>query len=124
MKKLPTMPKDAGKGYKTADWKNHANNYAAKMYKPSCATATRESYFNDVKIQNICGQYAVAWNQQLPKPPKEVLFIQCFVVEFLDRPGRDLFACERFIEGDYTKHNSNAGYVDLEGHRHTPQVGR
>jgi hypothetical protein len=51
-----------------------------------------------------------------------IIFIQAFVIEFLDRPGSPLFGCERFIPGKYIKHNSNASFVDHTENRMTPQT--
>jgi len=49
-------------------------------------------------------------------------------MEFPDREGKPWFAVERYIFGNdmygvgFTKHNTNAGFVDEDLHRVTPQV--
>lgn len=44
------------------------------------------------------------------------------VIEFIDRPGSPLFCIERFVEGDYVKHNSNSGFLEDKVKRLTPQT--
>ena len=61
-------------------------------------------------------------------PPKKILFIRAYALEFPNREGRPWFAVERFISGSdkygsgFTKHNTNSGFVDETLHRITPQV--
>ena len=53
---------------------------------------------------------------------KQVDIIQMCVLEFENRPLDDRFYhLEHYIEGRYTKYNSNSGFVD-ECIRFTPQV--
>lgn len=47
--------------------------------------------------------------------------MQMCVVELKDRPGSPLFHLEHYIEGKYTKYNSNSGFVRDDA-RLTPQV--
>jgi hypothetical protein len=51
-----------------------------------------------------------------------MIFINAFVIEFVNRPGSPLFGAERFIAGEYIKHNSNASFVDRTQNRMTPQT--
>jgi hypothetical protein len=59
---------------------------------------------------------------------KRLVFIRAYAMEFPDRIGSPWFAVEPFIAGtesygcDFTKHNTNAGFVDENLHPVTPQV--
>jgi hypothetical protein len=53
----------------------------------------------------------------------QVDIFQMSLLEFKDRPGRPLYHLEHFIEGEYTKYNSNSGFVD-EKMRLTPHVSK
>ena len=66
---------------------------------------------------------AKAWGARFDecKPPKQVDFLQAFLIQLPERPDKPLFACERVIEGEYVKHNNNSGFVE-EHHRSTPQA--
>lgn len=46
---------------------------------------------------------------------------QTAVIELSERLDKPLYCIERFIEGDYTKYNSNSGFVSPE-FRHTPHA--
>ncbi len=48
--------------------------------------------------------------------------MQMCVVEMTGRPGSPLFHLEHYIEGNYTKYNSNSGFVRDDNIRLTPQV--
>jgi len=37
-------------------------------------------------------------------------------------PMTGMFAVERFIEGQYLKHNNNSGFIENDQHRMTPQA--
>lgn len=47
--------------------------------------------------------------------------MQMCVLELKERPGTPLFHLEHYIEGKYTKYNSNSGFVRDDA-RLTPQV--
>jgi elongation factor 2 kinase len=96
----------------------YASNYVAKHYIDP--DVPRESYFNDVKLQMDAKLYAEMFNRH--NPPKKVDIFQVSVLEFKDRPGSPLYHLEHFIEGKYTKYNSNSGFVDDSELRHTPQA--
>lgn len=110
IKKLPTFGKNR-------DWR-HAHNYVAKSYIGS--HVDRETYFNDVKLQMDAKLWGEEYNRH--NPPKKVDVVQMCVLEFCERPpGGQLFHLEHFIEGKYTKYNSNSGFVE-EHLRLTPQA--
>lgn len=56
-------------------------------------------------------------------PPKKIDFLRMSVIELSD--GSGAYHMEAFIDGEYIKHNSNAGYVADESQagvsRRTPQ---
>lgn len=79
----------------------------------------RESYFEDVKMQTLCKQYADEYNNY--KPPKTVDFIKAWLLELPSRTDSPLAGVERFIHGPYRKHNNNFGFVSDE-ERNTPQA--
>jgi elongation factor 2 kinase len=79
----------------------------------------RESYFEDVKMQMLCKQYANKYNQY--NPPKTIDFIKAWLLELSSRPDKPLAGVERFIHGAYRKHNNNFGFVS-DDERNTPQA--
>ena len=95
----------------------HAPNFVIKEYMED--GATRDDYIMDVEMQMI----AKFWGEQfnLSNPPKKVDVLRASLIEFPDRPGSPIYACEAFMEGDYVKYNSNSGYVSEIG-RVTPQA--
>lgn len=97
--------------------KNKNTQYVVKF--PIKPTQERDSYFREVIMQTECQEYAQAYNKC--KPPKKVNFINAWLLELENRPGRPLCHAERFIVGKYRKHNNNFGYVSDE-ERNTPQA--
>ncbi|MES1909881.1 MAG: hypothetical protein MHM6MM_002568 [Cercozoa sp. M6MM] len=79
----------------------------------------RDTYFQDVAMQRVARLFAKRFNRY--KPPKRVAFVEAWVVELTDRPGKPLCAVEPYITGKYRKHNNNYGFVD-EAERSTPQA--
>lgn len=79
----------------------------------------REVYFEDVRLQMDAKLWGEEYNRH--KPPKKVDIMQMCVIEFTSRPNSPLYHLEHFIEGNYTKYNSNSGFVD-EHIRSTPQA--
>ncbi|TRY95356.1 hypothetical protein DNTS_016029 [Danionella cerebrum] len=99
------------------NWKS-ASNYVAKRY---METVARDVYFEDVKLQMEAKLWGEEFNRH--RPPKQVDIMQMCVVEMTGRPGSPLFHLEHYIEGKYTKYNSNSGFrsghqlivVDIQG---------
>ncbi|XP_064478566.1 eukaryotic elongation factor 2 kinase-like isoform X2 [Ornithodoros turicata] len=100
----------------TCNWATAAN-YVAKRY---LEPVEREVYFEDVKLQMDAKLWGEEFNRH--NPPKKVDIFQVSVIEFVNRPGRPLYHLEHFIEGKYTKYNSNSGFISSENMRLTPQA--
>jgi len=75
-----------------------------------------------MQAQMCAKQWAIEYNAQ--NTPKKVDFIEAFVVELVDRPGRPLVGMEQFVEGIFVKHNNNVGGVvaDRDSERATPNA--
>lgn len=100
----------------SSNWKS-ASNYVAKRY---METVDREVYFEDVRLQMEAKLWGEEFNRH--RPPKQVDIMQMYVVEMTSRPGSPLFHLEHYIEGKYTKYNSNSGFVRDDNIRLTPQA--
>ncbi len=94
------------------DW-HHASAYVAKEYKDA-AVGTRDTFERDCKVRAsaqpaVCRHSAPAdtsppqmqqdaklWGARYDalRPPKPVDFLQCFLLELVEREGRPIFACE------------------------------
>ncbi|XP_056325088.1 eukaryotic elongation factor 2 kinase isoform X2 [Danio aesculapii] len=98
------------------NWKS-ASNYVAKRY---METVDRSVYFEDVRLQMEAKLWGEEFNRH--RPPKQVDIMQMCVVEMTTRPGSPLFHLEHYIEGKYTKYNSNSGFVRDDNIRLTPQA--
>ncbi|XP_064620844.1 eukaryotic elongation factor 2 kinase-like isoform X4 [Lineus longissimus] len=97
------------------DWKK-AQNYVGKRYLQDVDNST---YMEDVVLQMDAKLWGEEFNRH--NPPKKVDIFQMSLLEFHDRPGKPLYHLEHFIEGEYTKYNSNSGFVD-EKMRLTPHA--
>ena len=107
-----------------------ACNYVAKAYQKDGVVDTSEeaklAVQNDVMLQYEAECWAKKYNDS--DPPNKIHFIRAYAIEFPDREGQPWFAVERYITGTdmygagYIKHNTNAGFVDTELRRVTPQV--
>ncbi|XP_073684465.1 eukaryotic elongation factor 2 kinase isoform X5 [Garra rufa] len=100
----------------SSNWKS-ASNYVAKRY---METVDRDVYFEDVRLQMEAKLWGEEFNRH--RPPKQVDIMQMCVVEMTSRPGSPLFHLEHYIEGKYTKYNSNSGFVRDDNIRLTPQA--
>jgi hypothetical protein len=114
--------------YQKLNW-HKAPNYVAKAYKNESNTwnpEDRDKVFDDIKLQYEADRWATKYNSHNPR--KKIHFIQCFAIEFFQRPGCPVLGCERFVDGrdefgaGFVKHNSNAGFVDHHESRMTPQT--
>jgi elongation factor 2 kinase len=109
---------------------NTASNYVAKCYLDSDGNLDTSDEGKQKVINDILLQYeSQCWAERFNNcdPPKKIVFIRAYAVEFPDREGSPWFAVERFISGfdsygvGFQKHNTNSGFVDEELHRYTPQ---
>jgi elongation factor 2 kinase len=130
LKKMATPPKSASNHrFHSYGW-TRASNYVAKCYHKGGEVDTSEeakqAVRNDIILQYEAAHWAEKFNQN--NPPKPIVFIRAYAIEFPDREGQPLFAVERFIAGTdsygvgFVKHNTNSGFVDVDLHRITPQV--
>jgi elongation factor 2 kinase len=130
MKKLAMPPQSASNHrFHKYGW-SRALNYVAKCYMEKgeiiVTKEGKDNVFTDVTLQYEAMHWAEKFNKS--NPPKKIDFIRSYAIEFVDRPGKPVFAVERFIAGHdpygngFVKHNTNSGFVDLEEHRKTPQV--
>jgi elongation factor 2 kinase len=112
---------------------SHASNYVAKAYMNNTkannidtSPQAKDAVRNDIQLQYEAQHWANKFNAT--HPPTKIDFIRAYAIEFPDRPHRPWLAVERFIAGTdvygcgFTKHNTNAGFVDPELRRVTPQV--
>jgi hypothetical protein len=105
---------------RTESWERASKNHFAKRFLPERGIP-EEAALDDVKLQMTAKYYAGEFNKWLP--PKKIDFLECSVLQMHQRPGKPLYFLEHFIStGSFEKHNSNAGYVNKEHERNTPQV--
>ena len=131
MKKRSTPPQSASNHrFHNYGW-TRASNYVAKAYQRDgevdCSEEAKAAVKNDIMLQYEASHWAELFND-IGQPPKKIVFIRAYAIEFPDREGQPWFAVERFIAGNdsygagFTKHNTNSGFVDEDLHRVTPQV--
>jgi elongation factor 2 kinase len=131
LKKRATPPQSAtNTRFHKYGWNQAACNYIAKCYQIDgeidTSETAKEAVRNDIALQYEASHWAERFNEG--QPPKSIIFIRAYAMEFPDRPGRPWFAMERFIAGHdvfgagFTKHNTNSGFVDEDLHRVTPQT--
>ncbi|KAN0045129.1 hypothetical protein ACTA71_006657 [Dictyostelium dimigraforme] len=102
----------------------NGTKFVLKLYKKEAEQqASRELYFEDVKMQMVCRDWGNKFNQK--KPPKKIEFLMSWVVELIDRsPSSNgqpiLCSIEPLLVGEFKKNNSNYGAVLTN--RSTPQA--
>jgi len=79
---------------------------------------TRAPYYGDVVVQSTAAALGAEYNSR--KPPKNVHFVDCWLLELVSRPGSPLCFVEPQLNGTYEKHNDNWGGVFST--RQTPQA--
>jgi elongation factor 2 kinase len=130
MKKRSPPPQSASNHrFHDYGW-TRASNYVAKAYQVNGKVDTSERAKNNVMNDIILQYESSHWSRKFNErdPPKKIIFIRAYAIEFPFREGNPWFAVERFISGTdmygaaFTKHNTNSGFVDDELHRYTPQV--
>ncbi len=80
---------------------------------------SKKVYFLDVEMQACARYYATLFNKF--EPPKKIDYVMAFIIQLCDREDKPLFGVEKYIDGDYRKHNNNFGFVSEE-ERNTPQA--
>lgn len=73
----------------------------------------------DVRMQTGAKEWAHRYNERSPRGAKRVDFLQSFLLEVkvpnttrgIRRSTRKVFYLEAFVQGQYVKHSSNAGFV-------------
>eukprot|EP00026_Physarum_polycephalum_P001004 Phypoly_transcript_01005.p1 GENE.Phypoly_transcript_01005~~Phypoly_transcript_01005.p1 ORF type:complete len:1229 (+),score=198.16 Phypoly_transcript_01005:490-3687(+) len=94
------------------------SKFVVKVYKKDAEQkASRELYFEDVKMQMVCRDWGNKFNQK--KPPKRIEFLMAWVLELVDRSPMVLCNMEPLLIGEFKKNNSNFGAV--LNTRSTPQ---
>jgi elongation factor 2 kinase len=130
MKKRSPPPQSASNHrFHNYGW-TRASNYVAKAYQKNDVIDISDEAKNNVRNDILLQYEASHWSQRFNErdPPKKIIFIRAYAIEFPDRPGKPWFAVERFISGSdsygvaFHKHNTNSGFVDEDLHRFTPQV--
>uniref|UniRef100_UPI0035901CF5 eukaryotic elongation factor 2 kinase n=1 Tax=Myxine glutinosa TaxID=7769 RepID=UPI0035901CF5 len=96
---------------------NAASNYVAKRY---IEKVSRETYFEDVRLQMEAKLWGEEYNRH--NPPKKVDIMQVCILELKKKQNQSIFHLEHYIEGKYIKYNSNSGFVRDENMRCTPQA--
>jgi hypothetical protein len=133
MKKRACPPREAtNTRFHRFGWKTSGLNYVAKAYlcpatgDVDCSERAKRQVRNDIVLQHEAQHWADRFNRS--GPPAQIMFLRAYAVELTQRPGRPWMAVERFITGrdsygaSFVKHNTNAGFVDRQLRRVTPQV--
>jgi len=79
----------------------------------------QKTYFVDVEMQCLAQKIAEEFNKR--KPPKQVFFLDAYLIKCLQRKGKPILAVEPYLHGKYVKHTNNFGFVSKED-RNTPQA--
>lgn len=90
-------------------WQNSPVEFVCKFAKD--ITTPKSVYYSDVEAQSVAVLYANKFNSLLPSHVQKIEFVPAFVLEFVDRPGRPVAGCEKYINGTFRKHNNNVGAV-------------
>lgn len=79
-----------------------------------------KTYLDDVATQQCARVYAKMYNMY--RPPKNVDFVDAYILALIDRPRSPLCAVEPYIDGTYKKHNNNWGFINNKHERNTPHA--
>ena len=99
----------------TSGWKAQTNKVAKEYIGIGSASYQKKKQFEmveklvrqDVKMQMEAKLIANRYNMQ--QPPKPVDILECHYL--ISNTARRLLFVENYVEGEYVKHNNNAGYV-------------
>jgi pSer/pThr/pTyr-binding forkhead associated (FHA) protein len=119
---METKPFDEGAMrlcYRMTDWTRPEGERDCVAKCAKDPEEPQHTYFVDIEMQSLCQYFSEEFNKK--NPPKKVEFVDCHLIECVERPGKSLYAVEPFMKGKYTKHNNNWGFVSPED-RNTPQA--
>ena len=102
MKKM-TPPPQSSSNHRFHDggW-TRASNFVAKAYldkngEIDTSNEAKTNVKNDILLQYEASHWSTRFNER--NPPKKIIFIRAYAIEFPDREGEPWFAVERFITG-------------------------
>lgn len=80
-----------------------ASNYVAKAYldengEVDTSNEAKNNVRNDILLQYEASHWSTRFNDH--EPPKKIIFIRAYAIEFPDREGKPYFAVERYIFGN------------------------
>ena len=102
MKKRSPPPQSASNHrFHNYGW-TRASNYVAKAYQDEkgeidTSDEAKQNVKNDILLQYEASHWADRFNRH--EPPKKIVFIRAYAMEFPDREGKPWFAVERYIFG-------------------------
>jgi len=102
MKKRSPPPQSASNHrFHDFGW-TRASNYVAKAYhnengEIDTSEEAKENVRNDILLQYEASHWSDRFNDY--DPPKKIIFIRAYAIEFPDRTGKPWFAVERYIFG-------------------------
>jgi len=122
--RLKLFPRHASAKH-IGDW-SYAENFLGKMYIKE-EIDNRAAVVEDVTMQMDCKKWADKFNLAASEmhTAARVDMIRIWALELIDRADKPMLCCERFIEGEYVKYNSNSGFIEETPHhtvRNTPQA--
>lgn len=103
MKKRSPPPQSASNHrFHQFGW-THASNYVAKAYHDEngdidVSEEAKAAVRNDILLQYEASHWSTRFNDH--DPPKKIIFIRAYAIEFPDREGKPWFAVERYIFGN------------------------
>ena len=102
MKKRSPPPQSASNHrFHDYGW-TRASNYVAKAYldenrEIDTSDQSKQNVRNDILLQYEASHWSSRFNDH--EPPKKIIFIRAYAIEFPDREGKPWFAVERYIFG-------------------------
>ena len=114
MKKRSPPPESASNHrFHDGGW-TRASNYVAKAYlTPDSEIDTSDQAKTNVKNDIILQYEASHWSSRFNEqgPPKKIIFIRAYAIEFPDRKGQPWLPVERYIFGSGESYKKNLGYT-------------
>ena len=114
MKKRSPPPESASNHrFHDGGW-TRASNYVAKAYlTPDSEIDTSDQAKTNVKNDIILQYEASHWSSRFNEqgPPKKIIFIRAYAIEFPDRKGQPWLPVERYIFGSGESYKKNSEYI-------------